>query len=815
MDLRRNSTILSACLLCLLLLEAGQHLVKSADTELTGPRIVISPSDSVFTIDASNPGSKVLTCHTQGDKPEMFGGLKWNGPGKMDNHIELERRHKVYEDDSNSWVLEFVKPTVDDSGVYYCRGTYQSSDVLNASVTVKVYTPIKLENCPDRQFLVEGSTEGRISCRVTGDLPKITLYKNSQPIDSSNTRYKGDNDGGFLINGMVNKSDAGIYSIRVKSSITGELKNHLITVEVHTKPEISSSEENIEFAGMFTGVEYEPIQLSCKVNGYPKPLVHWLDPKLRNLTSVGGYVVNQEEGTLLINRVTRLDDNGEFTCVAYNTIGTTSRKVSMTVHTKPTVIAFDNKTVDEGSEVTFECRSSGNPAPSFSIRKAGNNQVPYKIGDGMVRDIDTIIESGGSDVAVHRLKIVANKSNFGLHYCQAANKAGTSERAALLAVNHKPDLSRTPPEQFVKMGQKFTVTCHIKAYPEPEVTWWSDNTQIINVDSSMKTSLEGDIHVVTMMPPANQQTAFNRYVCMAKNKMGKSEQTIIPRYTTTPGVVAVELVERKPTNIKVRLSVPNDGGDRIKSFRYRAEGKTLDMHYPYYNYKDDRHNDTIISASFGPSAVYTLRNLYPFYHYKMTIRAINDVGEGDSTEFSVETMKPTAPEPPIIINSGLVSNQGSEVPSEYSNGYLLKWSPPELDNGDPVIKYIIKCYRIVPDSLGSDSSLVEDRVVEQMNERPMYAKLGPFETNNRYKIQIQARNKIGDSEPAQVLIRVASDRPLMPDLEPQSLAWLGQTSTPTLLIIVVSALVLLIIVEVVFSLVFQVGISQYLFKVNP
>lgn len=810
MERRQKSLLL--CILSLLLVQEAARFVVASEGDKNGPRIFISPNDSVFTIDSSNPGSKVLTCQTSGDKPSMFGALRWSGPGRTDNWKELSQRHKIYEEDnSNSWVLEFIKPTVDDSGVYYCHGTYQESDVHNVSISVKVYTPIKLENCPDRQFLVEGSTDGRISCRITGDLPKINLSKNNMPIDHFNNRYKGDNDGGLIINGAVDKSDAGVYAIRVKSSITGELKNHYITVEVHSKPEILTV-DNSDLAGVFTGIEYEQAQLECKVAGNPKPLVLWYDPKLRNLTSVGGYIVNQEKGTLTINRVSKLDDHGEFTCEAYNTIGKTSRKVSMTVQTKPHILSFDNKTVDEGSEVTFECRSSGNPPPTFSIRKAGNNQTPYKPGDGIVRDVDTVSEGGGSDVVVHRLKIVASKANFGLHYCQAANKAGTVEKSALLLVNHKPDLSRTPAEQFVKMGQKFTVTCHIRAYPAPIVSWWSDNTQIINVDSSMKTSPDGDVHVVTMMPPAIQQTAFNRYVCIAENKMGRSNQTIIPRYTTTPGVVVAELLERKPTIIKVRLSVPNDGGDRIRLFKYRAEGKTLDMHYPYYNYQEDRHNETTIQAQFGPSAEYTIRNLFPFYRYKFAIRALNDNGEGDWTEFSVETTKPTEPEPPVIVTPGLSTSPGSEISSEYSNGYLLKWSPPELDNGDPVTRYIIKCFRIISDSLVSDSSLVEERVVEQMNERPLHAKLGPLETNSRYKIQIQARNKYGDSQPAQITIRVVSDRPLMPDLEAQSLAWLGQTSTPTLAIVIASALLLLIIIEVVFSLMFQVGISRYLFK---
>jgi len=776
----------------------------------TGPRIVIQPNEPVFHINTQDPSSRALTCSTEGDAPGAFSELKWSGPNSRDNWDELSKRHSITEEvaGNNVWFLEFKNPTVDDAGTYYCHSIYHSSEKLSAAIRVKVTTPIKLENCPDRQFLVLGGTSTKITCRISAETPRVSLYKNENAIERSNTRYKWDNDDGLVINGEVEYSDAGRYKVVVRSQLTGELKTQYIDVEVHSKPQIlASNNSNPDFE--FFGIEGEQVQLECKVSGNPRPFVYWLDPKLRNLTQVGGYVVNPERGTLQINRANKVDDHGQFTCVATNTVGTESRKISMNVDTRPTILSFENKTADEGTEVTFECRSTGDPRPTFSIRKHGISQQPYRVGDGLFKDEVVTPETGGSDVHVHRLTIVAAKSHFGLHYCNATNRAGTAERVGQLTVNYKPDLTQTPPEQYVRMGKRITVTCHIRAYPAPKITWWSDTIQIVNVESSVKVSTDGQTHIVTMMPPADQQTPYNRFVCQAENTMGRAEQTIIPRYTTRPSVVQASMIERLPTSVKLNLFVPSDGGDRIKAFKYRLEGRTLDMHNPLYSYRIDKQNETIIDASLNPSSVYTIRNLLPYFSYKITIRAVNDVGDGDESDISFDTLKPTKPDQPVIIKPtpALLTNSASGVPSEYQNGYVLKWSPPESDNGDPITKYIIKYNRVDTNSLDIDADSGSQKIVEQMNERPMHARIGPLQTNSRYRIEIRARNKYGDSDPAQVTIYTTPDRPSMPEFESQTLAWLMEPSTPTLFALLALGILMLVLIDLVFCSCFHMGVS--------
>lgn len=787
------------------------NIIPTSDTntpynkEGVGPRIVIFPNEPIFYIDAQSPSNKALICRTAGESSDLFTQLKWTGPNRADNWDELRKRHSVteWEPNSNRWLLKFKNPSTDDAGTYYCHGSLQGSDVYNASVIVKVTSPIKLDYCPDRRYLVHGSRTSKITCRITADSLQVTIYKDNILITQFDNRYKWDYDNdGIVINGEVNMSDAGRYLVRVVSELTGEHKEQYITVDVHTRPEIAP------FNTSFQVIEGESAELVCKTSGTPQPVVYWFDPQLRNLSSIGGYFVNPERGTLLINKVDRKFDNGTFKCIADNSVESKAeRNVTVVVLVRPQIVKFENKTVDEKAEVTFECRASGHPVPDFSIRKQGLNSTSYRLGDGFVKDISLMPEDGGSDVWVYQVKIIAYRANFGLHYCNATNRAGTAERIGSLAVYYPPDLSQTPPEQYVRIGKKMTVTCHIKAYPAPIVTWTVDNTQIINPDqSSIKTSADGQTHIVTMMPPP--QVMSGKFVCKAKNLMGDAEQTIIPRYTSVPGMVVPSLHETKPTTVKLLLSVPNDGGDRIKQFKYSARGISLDLHNPYFNYRDDKHNVSYIDASPNPTSIYTIKNLLPYYAYRITISAMNDVGEGDPTEISVETSLATRPDPPTIIRPTIAQQVG--VPSDYSNGYLLEWSPPELDNGDPVTAYIIKYTKVAANASETPISVGRQRVINQMSERPLHARLGPLDVNSRYKFQVQAMNKYGESDPASIIVFTTADRPPMPEIESLTLAWLVEPSTSTLVALLGLAVFLLIIIDLLFCFCCQIGVIYFL-----
>lgn len=758
------------------------------------PRLTIQPTGGVQNVKAGEGISEdMILCKAEGDRPEAFSQLRWHGPNDENNFHDLMRKHYVSEPWSGAVSLRFKNPSQEDSGIYYCRGEHQGV-ALKKEIRVKVYNPLKIENCPTPQKIVAGRENERINCRIIADSPEIILSKNGKAISKNDTRYKWNNEDAIVVTAPADRNlDAGSYSIIIYYSTIGSYREVIIDVHVHTTPSIKPVSEHF-------GTEGEQKILKCEVSGNPQPLVYWTSPRLKNLTSEGGYHVNPVAGTLLIEKVRKFDDDGDFECKAVNDVDTVTQKVPMRVYMKPEITAFENRTVSEGEDAILECRATGFPEPKFSIRKAGNNQHPYLIGINNTKDISTKIEEAGKNVYIYTVRLGATRDYFGLHYCNATNQVGSVERVGKLQVNFKPDLSQTPTKQFHKLGMSPTITCHVKAFPAPEIKLYQNGIQILDVKVNVKPSLDGNVHIATISPK-NTQNPTDEFTCRAENIMGHAEQRVASRYTTKPGRVEAIIIASFPTAVKIRLIVPDDGGDRIRRFIYTAKGITMDEHNPTYRYQPDYRNDTVIDASPSVSD-YMIRNLFPYFRYKFQIMAENGEGTGDRNEFDAWTSKPTAPDRPTIINPS--ASQNTIFVSEYQNGFPLKWTPPDLDNGGSIISYQIKVYRYHDAQIMPESIL--DKKVGQMSERPLIAKLGPLEVNQRYRVQIQAENQYGLSEPASLGIETRADRPPMPEFEATTLAWLIEPSTFTLIGLLSLAVVLLIIIDLTFCVWKQMGL---------
>lgn len=787
----------------ILLSSAFSHqFVDSASGIVSGRRVKILPSLSEMPIPIKGVGipSGSLTCKPEGDSPELFSNVRWAGPNRMDNHLELQKRHTVQEatPDSNAWKLIFVNPTEDDSGYYYCLGTYQSSEYYNSTIKVIFVPPVKIDRCPERQFIVQDKPSFRIECHITGGSENsVNIFKDGKHLK----RVTNDNDGFTIDHGTVKESDAGKYRIVIDSQGSGEYLEIDINVEVASYPEFEPDNTNSTGLKEFYGVEGDRAELLCKALGKPKPLITWLNPRKMNVSLLEGYSVNQVDGTLQIHRVNKHDDLGEFLCKAHNSIGTIEKLVPMKVYTKPNIVLFANQTVDENSEATFECRVTGEPKPDISIRRDPFDRQqpqPYAIGDGIVSDEDLSREEGGSVVYIYRIKIMATKANFGRHYCKATNKAGTTdERTGYLFVRQKPDLTLTPTVQYISPDKPGSLTCHIIAYPEPKITWEENNRQIINIQNHTVTKSDGRTHIVNLML-SGPQIAFNTYTCTAENQLGYNRTSIKLRIKSRPGFIRHELVEIGPTWIKLKLDVPEDNGDKVRFYKYRAIGRTLDQNNPTFTYHVHDINDTYIDASLDRNTIYTIKNLLPYYTYSFSIRAVNSIGESDELTFRQDTRRATQPDPPIIIKPSSVTHKDTNIISDYENGYLLRWSRPASDNGDPVDKYII---RFRKDDI---KDIANERIVEQMSERPLEARLGPLEINQRYKIQVQAHNRYGASEPEYIFVQTITGRQVMSEFEGYS--------TTVYIALGAAAVVVSIMIDLIFCLSHKMGVIHLIYN---
>lgn len=213
-------------------------------------RLSISPENS----HVRRPVKKafVLTCKGEGDNPALFTDLKWydsNGREVTSSRVNSATYLRApsrnastgyyignkitVRQDGEKLLLNFRDPDINDGGEYTCRGKFQVSVSLSASVKVSFYQDVKFENCLTSQALVKGRSNGFISCSVSASPPPIISWlRDSSPLADS--RYVIENNG-IRVRGPVEESDAGIYEVSARVEETGEVLFQTITVEVYGK----------------------------------------------------------------------------------------------------------------------------------------------------------------------------------------------------------------------------------------------------------------------------------------------------------------------------------------------------------------------------------------------------------------------------------------------------------------------------------------------------------------------------------------------------------------------------------------------------
>lgn len=769
------------------------------------PSLVILPNDDKVSVRLKEPFS--LKCKPAGDNPTLFADIRWNGPNAENNWQELEKRHKVVRsslDGSAKLIFNSSIANLDDSGVYYCSTSYHSTDVLKNKIEVEFYAPIEVQECDENQFVVLDQSDAKISCSVTSlPGPSVEIYKDSVTIEKYSNRYNYENNDHIRITSPVQESDSGNYKIMFTLDQYGQTLEKNINVKVFKPPKILPSNTT---APHFRGVKDLEATLKCNATGYPQPQILWLDAKKRNVSTVSGYHVNFLEGTLKIDRVNEQFDDGEFLCIAKNPAGSAEMPVSMAVDIRPSIVVFENKTVEEHGQVTLECRSDGKPTPKIEIR--AENSKAYRNGDYHFKDEYQTMD-GDIHVYMLTLKNVDRMLDV-IHYCNSTNIAGSSERIGHLKVEFKPELDGTPPKQFFRQNKNREIVCHVRSYPEPTIRWYYENIQLININASIQRSPEFKTHVITMTPPSISNS-YADYRCEATNKMGNSSIVIRTEYSRPPSRVFISRQEIGATWVALQFTVNDDGGEKLKNFIYEFIGRSAIINSPsIFNFTDHTFK-SVLPALDGRSGPYFIRNLRPKYEYGLKVWAQNDVGIGDVGTESFMTSEPNRPNKPMINKpkSVTVSLHDIIVPSQYSNGYKLSWYEPE-SNGDNITKYMIEYKEADKYSLSTQNTIGEVHIIEQLRERPTFAQIGPLRPDSRYKIIIKAVNSFGESEADSILVYVDSTKPKIPEFS-DALAWLANEQTPIAIsLVVILLIVFMIVIDLTCCYCYQIGILYFL-----
>uniref|UniRef100_A0A493TWE9 Hemicentin-1 n=1 Tax=Anas platyrhynchos platyrhynchos TaxID=8840 RepID=A0A493TWE9_ANAPP len=485
---------------CLASNSAGTEKQTSTLTYIEGPTLTVVQSEILVALGDTT----IMECKTTGiPHPQV----KW-----FKGDLEL-RPSAFLIIDSHRGLLKIQETQDLDAGDYTCVAT-NDAGTASAKITLDVGSPPVFTQEPSDESANIGSNI-TLPCYVQGyPEPKVkwrrldgaSLFSRPFAV-SSISQFR---TGALSINNLW-VSDEGTYICEAENQF-GRIQSQPATITVTglVTPLIGISPDTANV------IEGQQLTLPCVLlAGNPIPDRRWI----RNSMLVPNPYINvRSDGSLHLERV-RLQDGGDYTCMASNVAGTNNKTTTVNVYVLP-VIQHGQQIFStiEGIPVTLPCKASGVPKPSIVWSKKGEVILPS---NGKF--------SAGSDGSLY--VVSPGGEETGEYVCTATNAAGYATRKVQLTVYVKPRVSRPGDQQgnaydepidiSVTAGEDVTLPCEVKSLPPPIITW-AKEMQLISPFSPRHTYLPSG----SMKISETQISDGGMYFCVATNIAGNVTQSV-------------------------------------------------------------------------------------------------------------------------------------------------------------------------------------------------------------------------------------------------------------------------------------------------
>ncbi|XP_044528060.1 hemicentin-1 [Gracilinanus agilis] len=362
-------------------------------------------------------------------------------------------------------------------------------------------------------------------------------------------------------------------------------------------------------------IEGQQLTLPCiLLAGNPIPERRWL--KNSAVLVQNPYISVRSDGSLHLERV-RLQDGGEYTCVASNVAGAHNKTTSVNVYVLP-IIQHGQQIFStiEGVPVSLPCKASGVPKPSIVWSKKGELISPSNAKFSAGLDGSLYIVSPGGEES-------------GEYVCTATNAAGYAKRKVQLTVYVRPrvsgdqqGLSQDKPIQIsVIAGEDVTLPCEVKSLPPPTITW-ARETQLISPFSPRHIFLPSGSMKIT----ETRISDSGMYLCVATNIAGNVTQSVKLSVHVPPRI------QRGPRLLKVqvgqRVDIPcNAQGLPLPALTWFKNGNTMVIDGEQYTSSPDG-TLSIDRVHLSDSGVYKC--------------VANNIAGSDEAEITVQVQEPPA-----------------------------------------------------------------------------------------------------------------------------------------------------------------------------
>ncbi|XP_067452563.1 hemicentin-1 isoform X1 [Thunnus thynnus] len=399
--------------------------------------------------------------------------------------------------------VQITQAQVNHTGRYTCVAN-NTAGQASRHFNLKVLDPpsIKGSGAPEEVSVVVNNVL-ELQCEASGiPTPSLTWLKDGRPLPQTDSLrlLRG---GEVLRVASAQLEDTGRYSCLANSPAGDDDKEFL--VRVHVPPNIAGESTPQDVSVL----RNRQVTLECKSDAVPPPTLTWLKDGQPLQASARVRVLSG--GRYLQINLADLSDKAQYTCVASNVAGKTTRQFNLAVNVAPTIKdGSETVSVHINKPAVLECIVNGVPPPRVTWRKhgailAGNNPRYRFAEDGSLH-----INS-------------AQVTDTGRYLCMATNQAGTQRKKVDLQVYVPPSIADGRNNVTVTVNVQTTLSCEATGIPKPTVSW-TKNGRAINTDQNQNMYRLLSSGSLVVIAPTVEDTAV--YECVASNEAGVDSRSI-------------------------------------------------------------------------------------------------------------------------------------------------------------------------------------------------------------------------------------------------------------------------------------------------